>query len=135
VLWAVAVLVVLGGIAAGVYTYAQDQYYVGFDDDDHVAVFRGVQGSVAGVHFSSVDARSTLTREQLSDVEAERVEDGIPATDEHDAQTIVQRLIEQSQCDTPLPAPIPTLVASPAPTAATPAPVPSPSPTATDDCS
>ena len=117
-LWTLGVLVVLGAITAGVLSYVRAQYYVGFDDSDHVAVFRGVQGHLAGVSFSTVDARTTLSRDQLSDVEAERVEDGIPANDEKDAKTIVARLIAQTQCDTvaATPAPAPTPTATPAAT-------------------
>jgi protein phosphatase len=122
--WALAVLVVLGaGAVAGV-LYVRTQYYVGFDNDD-VAVFRGVQGHLAGISFSTVAERSTLTRQQLSDVEAERVDDGIPATDEKDARAIVERLIAQTQCSPPTPAPTPVRTNGP-----TPAPRPSPTPTA-----
>jgi len=135
--WALAVLVVLGAGAAAGILYVRTQYYVGFDRDD-VAVFRGVQGHLAGISFSTIAERSTLTRQQLSDVEADRVEDGIPATDEKDARAIVERLIAQTQCNTPAtpatpPPPLPTHTPPPtrAPTPAptrTPAVVPTASP-------
>ena len=59
---------------------------------------------------SIANAPGGPTHVLLSDVEADRVDDGIPATDEKDARAIVERLIAQTQCSTPTPAPtrIPT---------------------------
>ena len=125
--WSLAVLVVLGAAVTAGVLYVRTQYYVGFDGDD-VTVFRGVEGSLAGISFHSVADRSTLTRDQLSEIEAERVEDGIPATDETDARDIVERLIAESQCSTPTPAPRPAGAATPTTTPA-PTPAPTPSPT------
>ncbi len=140
IVWTLAVLVVLGAVATGITVYVRSQYYVGFDHDN-VAVFRGVQGSVAGIHFSSVEERTLLSRDQLSDLSAERVNDGITAKSLKDAQDIVHRLVEQTLCATPQPTPTltpaatpgvkPTTVASARP-GVTPAPTASPSPTGSD---
>jgi protein phosphatase len=112
--WLLAVLiVVVAGAVAGV-LYIRTQYYVGFDGDD-VAVFRGVQGGIGGLEFHTVAEKSLLTRSQLSDVEAERVDDGIPAAGKSDAHDIVKRLIDETQCARATPAPTPTATASPAP--------------------
>ncbi|MCU1622344.1 MAG: protein serine/threonine phosphatase [Frankiales bacterium] len=122
--WLLASLVVVAVAAVAGVLYIRSQFYVGFDKDD-VAVFRGVQGHIAGVSFSTVADKSTLTRSQLSDIEAERVQDGIPATDEKDARAIVDRLIAQTQCASPTPSATPT---------ATPGPTPSPSPSPATSC-
>jgi serine/threonine protein phosphatase PrpC len=133
--WTLAVLLVLAAGATAGFLYIRTQYYVGFDVDD-VAVFRGVPGHLAGVSFSTVADKSTLTRDQLSDVEAERVADGIPATDEKDARAIVERLIAQTQCSTTpstspstLPSPSVSSSVTPRP-AVTVTPRPTPTPTA-----
>jgi protein phosphatase len=145
--WTLAVLLVLAAGAAAGFVYVRSQYYVGFDAND-VVVFRGVEGHLAGLSFSTVADKSTLTRDQLSSLEAERVDDGIPATDEKNARAIVERLIAQTQCNTtPTPSPTvsslgtarpaatprpnPTATASPA-TAPTTAPTPTPTPSASE---
>lgn len=127
--WLFAVLLVLSAAAVVGALYVRSQYYVAFDHDD-VVVFRGVQGHLAGISFSTVAERSTLTRQQLSEVEADRVEDGITATDEKDARAIVERLIAQTQCSNRPPTPAPTR--TPTATPASQAPVPSPTPSPAD---
>src|SRR5262249_15349664 len=101
--------------------YVRSQYYVGLDDG-HVVVFRGVEGSVAGIDLQSVEERTTLGVERITPTDREHVEDGIVAHDARDARTIVQRLIAAA-CPTPAPSVAPT----PAPKA-TPVPTPSPTP-------
>jgi protein phosphatase len=137
--WALGAVVVLAVGAVAATLYVRTQYYVGFDHND-VVVYRGVEGHLAGISFSTVADKSTLTRDQLSDVEAGRVEDGIPAADEKDARAIVERLIAQTQCSpVPSPTPAPTGTPRPAPTPsrtvapaapATTSPLPSPTGTA-----
>jgi protein phosphatase len=115
-----AALVVAGLLAT--WAYVRTQYYVGIDDG-HVAVFRGVRGSVAGVDLQTVQERSTLGTDRLTDVERSSLEDGIVANDARDAHAIVQRLIAAA-CPTPAPATTPTR-----PPAGTVSPAPAPSPT------
>lgn len=139
------VVLLLAGAGAG-WAYVRAQYYVGLDHDS-VAVFRGVSGSVAGIPLHTVEARSVLSSDQLSEVDRARVEGGIQAVSAADARAIVQRLISAS-CSSPTPAPS----ATPAPRAtnrSTPAaapavspaaspaasPSPSPSPTSGSGCS
>ncbi|MGZ6793862.1 MAG: hypothetical protein ACXVFV_12970, partial [Mycobacteriales bacterium] len=135
------VVLLLAGAGAG-WAYVRAQYYVGLDHDS-VAVFRGVSGSVAGIPLHTVEARSVLSSDQLSEVDRARVEGGIQAVSAADARAIVQRLISAS-CSSPAPAPAPTTTASPRATArstpaaapaaspaASPAPSPSPSPSPT----
>jgi protein phosphatase len=142
--WTLAVLLVLAAGAAAGFVYVRSQYYVGFDAND-VVVFRGVEGHLAGLSFSTVADKSTLTRDQLSSLEAERVDDGIPATDEKNARAIVERLIAQTQCNT-TPTPSPTVsslgtarpAATPRPNpaaTASPTPAPTTAPTSTPTAS
>jgi protein phosphatase len=117
VVLAVAVLLAVGGVATS--AYVRSQFYVGVDAG-HVAIFRGVQGSVAGVDLGQVEERSTLSATRLSPLEQQRLHDGIVASSQRDARTIVQRLIA-SVCPTgaPTPVPMPSLagaLASPVPT-------------------
>jgi protein phosphatase len=128
--WTLAVLLVLAAGAAAGFVYIRSQYYVGFDAND-VVVFRGVEGHLAGLSFSTVADKSTLTRDQLSSLEAERVDDGIPATDEKNARAIVERLIAQTQCNTtPTPSPTVSSLGTARP-AATPRPNPAATPSPT----
>jgi serine/threonine protein phosphatase PrpC len=112
---ALGVLVLLLAGAGAGYAYVRTQYYVGVDHDS-VAVFRGVSGSVAGVPLHTLESRSVLTTDQLSEVDRSRVEGGIPAVSAADARAIVQRLVTAADCGLPTPSP------SPAP--ATPVPTP-----------
>ena len=118
VLVTLLVLVALGALST--FLYVRSQYYVGLDDG-HVVVFRGVEGSVAGVDLQSVEERTTLGTERLTPIDREHLEDGIVAHDARDARAIVQRLIAAA-----CPSPKATLAPTPAPSAS---PVPTPSPT------
>ncbi len=44
----------LGGLGAGAYVWTQTQYYVGADSAGHVAIYQGVDFSLAGLKFSHV---------------------------------------------------------------------------------
>jgi PPM family protein phosphatase len=122
-------LLLLGAAAGGGWAYLRSQFFVGVDDDV-VAVFRGVNGTVAGVSLASVDRRTELEVERLPAVPRARVERGIVAAGRNEAEAIVRRLEEQVQPDC-VPAPAEPLapVPEPAPNPATPdlaAPTPAP---------
>jgi protein phosphatase len=126
-------LVALGLVVAAVvgsWAYVRSQYYVGVDGDT-VAIFRGVTGSVAGVHFAEVTERTDLGTERLDRLARSRVERGIVARDRPDAESIVARLEDDHPECTPadeVPSTLPTATPTPvpAPTAsATPVPAPS----------
>ena len=126
-------LVALGLVVAAVvgsWAYVRSQYYVGVDGDT-VAIFRGVTGSVAGVHFAEVTERTDLGTERLDRLARSRVERGIVARDRPDAESIVARLEDDHPECTPadeVPSTLPTATPTPvpAPTASTtPVPVPS----------
>ena len=126
-------LLLLAGAGAG-WAYVRSQYYVG-TDDEHVAVFRGVSGSVAGIDLSSLEERTELRTDQLGELDAARVEKGIVAKDKADARRIVQRLQTIAvPCPTPLPVASPSAApavgALPSPSVGPVPAVPTPSPCA-----
>jgi protein phosphatase len=144
-------LVILGGAIFGGWSYTQRQYYVGATDDGRVAVFRGVQGQIAGLDLSAVHSTSPAELDDLTLAAQEQVKQGIPAKDEPDAQ---RRLAELTSDDPlnpnlkpicqPTPTPTPTPVeASPSATkapakpkasgSARPTATPTAEPTATPD--
>ncbi|WP_018502393.1 PP2C family protein-serine/threonine phosphatase [Parafrankia discariae] len=85
----VVLVLVVAGAAAG-WTYVRGQYYVGVDDD-HVAVFQGLKGSIAGISLSTVRSRHQLLSEVNEPFQA-TVRDGIEADDLADAQRIAADL-------------------------------------------
>jgi protein phosphatase len=120
----VVVLLAVGAVATR--TYVRSQFYVGVDAGQ-VAIFRGVRGTVAGVDLGRVEERSTLSATRLSPLEQQRLHDGIVASSQRDARTIVQRLIA-SVCPTGAPTPVPTAVPTPSPVGVLTSPVPAVSP-------
>jgi PPM family protein phosphatase len=84
------VLIVLALLAVAVVagrSFLYSRYWVGFDGDV-VAVFQGVPGDVAGLRFSRMVERSSVTRAQVPSGYAARLEDGIPADSLDDARRI-----------------------------------------------
>jgi PPM family protein phosphatase len=135
-------LLLIGAAAGAGWSYLRSQYYVGIDDDV-VAIYRGVDGSVAGIELASVEERTDLDIARLSVVARGRVERGIVAEDRADADEIVRRLEENAApaCDpddagdpeapTPLPGAETVDPNAPAPDPDAPAPAePAPSPAA-----
>ncbi|SCE71360.1 protein phosphatase [Micromonospora haikouensis] len=116
-----ALLVILGGALLGGWTYTQRQYYVGATEDGRVAVFRGVQGQIAGLDLSAEHSVSPAQLDDLTLAAQEQVKQGIPARDEPDAE---RRLAELTSDDPlnpnlkPICQPTPT----PTPEATTPEP-------------
>jgi serine/threonine protein phosphatase PrpC len=84
VLLVVAVLAV--AVVAG-RDFLYSRYWVGFDGEV-VAVFQGVPGDVAGLHFSRLVERSPVSRAQVPSGYAARLEDGVPADNLEDARRI-----------------------------------------------
>jgi serine/threonine protein phosphatase PrpC len=136
---AVLALVLIAGTAFLGWQYTQSQYYVGGTDDGHVAVFRGIRGSVGGIHLSGVAQKSDLRLAELQPVAERRVNQGIQARSRADARNIVRRLHDQRlDCPpavVPSPSVTPRVTATPSisPTAGSPA-VASPAPDASPDC-
>jgi protein phosphatase len=119
----VAVVVVAG--AAASWAYLRTQYYVGVDHDQ-VAVFQGVDGSLAGVSLSSVQKRY-MPISQLPEFARPQVREGIPADSRADAEKIISNLAASQPSPTPAlaptvtPTPRPTRRPTPRPTIGTPA--------------
>jgi protein phosphatase len=113
-------VVVLAGAAAGSWAYLRAQYYVGVDGEQ-VAVFRGVNSSLAGLDLSAVDTRTELSMDRLDEVALARVERGIVAADRQEAEQIIERLTDRAAplCEddgesaTASPSPSPSPSASP----------------------
>ena len=125
-----AVVLALLAVGAGAgWAYVRSQYYVGMQDEQ-VAIFRGVTGSVAGVRLSSVASTAGLSTERLDEIVLNQLENGIVAADRDDAESIVARLEQRfPECvPTPSPAPTPRATAAPTPTSG---PTPAPAPVAT----
>ena len=108
-------LVLIGGLAAGGYYWTQQQYYVAESNGD-VAIFQGVNYSLAGYHLSHVVAGTptiAVTRLPLS--KQGQVKSSIAASSLADAQSIIAMLQDSEQVCVPpisIPLPPPTTVAA-----------------------
>ncbi|MFI7606938.1 protein phosphatase 2C domain-containing protein [Micromonospora sp. NPDC049366] len=121
---AVALLVILGGGLFGGWSYTQRQYYVGATEDGQVAVFRGIQGQIAGMDLSSVHSRSPADLDDLTLAAQEQVKQGIPAKSEPDAARRLAELTSDSPTNPNL-KPICPPSLSPGTETGTPTPTPS----------
>ena len=88
---AVLAVLVLAGAAGAGWSYVRGQYYVGLDEDE-VAVFRGVSGSLGSLDLHSVTERTGIAVADLPAFEQRRVRQGIAAESPADAERIVERL-------------------------------------------
>lgn len=131
-----ALLVLVGGAVYGGWSYTQRQYYVGATEGGQVAVFRGIEGQVAGVDLSTVHSTSSAELDDLTLAAQERVKQGIPAKSESDAARRLAELTADVPTNPnlkptcpPSPSPSPSAVSvTPTPTAVAGTPSPSPSP-------
>jgi protein phosphatase len=83
------------GLAAA-WSWTQHQYYVG-EEDGAVVIFRGVNTEVAGFSLSEPYERTDVQLDRLSDVEAERVREGIAVEDLAEAESKVQDLAARQE--------------------------------------
>jgi PPM family protein phosphatase len=135
--------------ATGAYSWTQSQYYVAAADGDeeHVAIYKGIQADLPGVTLSELYETSEITLASLPEYRAAQVRDGINADDLADARRILDNIGGLARpCPTPEPTPTaePRADASPSPdgrprggarATESPSPSPSPSPTlAPPDC-
>ncbi len=88
-------LAIVGGLAwvglAALWSWTQDQYYVG-EDNGTVVIFRGLNASVPGVDLSEPYQTTDVEIANLSDFDAGKVEEGIDADGLDDAQQTVENL-------------------------------------------
>lgn len=87
-----AIVVVVGGLGGGAYYWTQQQYYVAADNGK-VAIFQGVNASIAGVHLSHVYSTDPqVAVNSLPTASQQWVHNTITATSLSDAQSIVHTL-------------------------------------------
>jgi PPM family protein phosphatase len=87
----VLVLVIGGGLYVG-WRYVQGQYYVGVQDGN-VAIFRGVNQSVAGISLSSLAQRTNLPVSEMSTADQETLAQTSPsASSLAGAQSLVNHI-------------------------------------------
>src|SRR5450631_1675657 len=88
----VALLVVVAGaLFGGTWWYSQRQFYVG-SDGQQVIVYKGINGSVLGINFSTPIEKTGVAMSSLPAFERERVAAGIGARNKGDADRIVGQL-------------------------------------------
>ncbi|MGY1751000.1 protein phosphatase 2C domain-containing protein [Modestobacter sp. SYSU DS0511] len=122
-------VVLLIAAALGGWLFVMSHWFVGVaaaDDGDEVAVFRGVDASIAGLELYRLDHTTGLATSDLTQAARNRVSDGIAADDLTDAERILANLRDQRL---PVCRTIPSTAAatSSAPTSSAPAPtVPAP---------
>ena len=84
--------VVVGGLGGGAYYWTQQQYYVA-SDNGQVAIYKGVNGSFAGLQLSHVYSTTPqVAVSSLPTASQDRVRASITATSLSDAQAIVHTL-------------------------------------------
>ncbi len=119
--------VLIAIVAVAGYKWTQSQYYVA-NDNDEVAIFRGVAADFPGITLHHVEEGSELTLDDLPTYNARQVRDGISANSLDDARSIVSRLKRLALCPEP-DKPSPTASASASPKKPTKRPNATPSPT------
>ncbi|MDQ1541167.1 MAG: family protein phosphatase [Actinomycetota bacterium] len=87
----VLVLVVAGALFGGTWLYSQHQFYVG-SNGQNVVVYKGINGRVLGISFSSPVENTGITMSSLPTFERQRVADTISARNRRDADRIVGQL-------------------------------------------
>jgi protein phosphatase len=91
------VLIGLVWIALAVaWSWSQDQYYVG-EQDGYVIIYRGLNSEIAGFDLSEPYQTSDVEIDRLSEIEAERVREGIVYDNPVDAEAKVQDLAARQE--------------------------------------
>jgi protein phosphatase len=89
-----ALAVVVGVVwiaAAGAWSWAQRQYFVGVDGDD-VTIFRGLNTSFVGIDLSQPYLRTDLSVDTLATYDARQVKDGVTQSSLADARRYIDSL-------------------------------------------
>jgi protein phosphatase len=89
-----AAVIVIGLLWVGLafaWSWSQDQYYVG-EEDGVVVIFRGLNAELAGLSLSEPYAETDVELDRLSEIEAERVREGIVYDSFDEAQAKVEDL-------------------------------------------
>jgi serine/threonine protein phosphatase PrpC len=97
----IAVVGVVWVVLAAAWSWTQDQYFVG-EDDGVVVIFRGVNAELPGISLNTLFESSDVQLDRLSQIEADRVREGIAYDNLGDAEAKVQDLAaRQSSEDSP----------------------------------
>ncbi|MGI8425266.1 MAG: Stp1/IreP family PP2C-type Ser/Thr phosphatase [Actinomycetota bacterium] len=115
--WVMAGIIVLGAAGFAIAFTVRNSWYVGASRGK-VAVFQGINGTVAGIQLSRAKEPSDLQLKQLPEHYQKSVQEGISAKDRPEALATLnnlRKLAQPTPSPTPAPDPIPT--ASPAPAA------------------
>lgn len=100
---AAAVIAGIAIIVLASLTWVRSQWYVG-DSGGYVAIYQGLQGSLAGMPLQSVAQTTTLPVTDLPLFDRELVAKGIPAANLSDAQRISDELVRRAAaCKVPNP--------------------------------
>ena len=95
----VLLVLLIGGGLYGGWRYVQGQYYVGVQDGN-VAIFRGINQSLAGISLSSLITRTNLPVSQVVASNQGMIRQTIPASSLADARTLVGQIqSEVDNCD------------------------------------
>jgi PPM family protein phosphatase len=93
----ILVLLIGGGLYGG-WRYVQGQYYIG-EQDGNIAIYRGINQSVAGIGLSSVYQRTTVQLKQIVLANRSMISQTIPATSLAEAQHTVTQIAQTvAQC-------------------------------------
>ena len=83
---------------AWAYSWTQDQFYVG-EQDGNVVIYRGVNTELAGFALSEPYQTTDVELDRLSEIEADRVREGIAYDNLADAQAKVQDLASHQETE------------------------------------
>jgi PPM family protein phosphatase len=109
----VVLLAVIGLTAKWLYDWTQRQYYVA-EHNGHVAIFQGLDGSIAGFNLSSVyHEYDDLDVATLNEYQRSQVEDGIELDSLAEAEEAVNNLREEAPTEPTEPPTSPTSPSSP----------------------
>lgn len=90
IIWAIAFIVVIACAGAGFYAYAQNSYFL-IAQDNHVTLYRGLPGQVAGISFSwEEQSYDDIDVSKLAPTTAGRLERGIAVDSKEAAEELVQ---------------------------------------------
>ena len=111
----IALLALLGGGLWFGWRFTQSQYYVGVTDDNKIAVFQGIPGSIAGFDLFTVELVSSASLEDLTPVAQDKVKAGVPLPTRDEAIAYLNALLDPAgpnvlpYCPAPVtPSPDPT---------------------------
>jgi len=112
IVWVLAAILVLGGATLAAAYSIRNSWYVGASRG-RVAIFQGINGSVAGIQLSHPTLVSDLQVKQLPDHYQRSIQEGISANKRSEALVTLTNLRKLVQT-APNPAPSPTPVSPPA---------------------